>query len=193
MDPSAAPAVPLSWEVVTWGLAFFAAAGTTTLAIVGIAQHRREQKRRELEKTPNLLLAVALDAHTGSYRADLANLSPFALWIDGVYANWNSDGDARLELGASDSPPHLQDIAALQRNRTRTVLEPGQWVWLLPQVEGTASTEIVVEFYYAPTGSERHRWAWQIHGEGLAVTATRLAKVPAWFYMQQIIVRTKGG
>ena len=195
MDPSAAPAVPVSWEVVSWVLAAVAAAGTITLAAVGIGQSNREKQRQEREDTPMLLLAGVQDQkRKGGYRIDLANLSPKAIWIDGVYADWKTEGDGRLTLGPSDPLLEFEDSEPMFRFMLkRTPVKPSDWVWLRepfsPDAAGGGSesgdalhaeAEIVAAFHYAPTGARLHLRAWRIRGQGHQLEVEDI-KVPAWF------------
>ena len=164
------------------------AVGTGTLAWVGIAQSRREAVRRKREETPRLLLTGARPGWHGKpagwYRVELANLSPHLVWIDGVYADWRQDeGDGRIPFkGKGTYPNH------------RTPLAPGGWVKLVnvftedDSAEVTTEgreAEIVVEFFYALTGTRKHQCAWRIRGGAHSVMVNDLKAIPRWRVEQQ--------
>ena len=176
--------------VVSLILAGVTAWGTITLAQVGKAQNRREQKRQEREETPRLLLTGARPGRHGKpspvYRVELANLSQHHTWIDGVYADWRKAGDGRIAFDAKK----LEDLYT----RHRTPLAPGKLVTLAnaftddDYAEATTEgrdAEIVAEFYYALTGTRKHRRAWHIRGDAHAVAVEELEDLPAWFVRRQ--------
>lgn len=158
----------------------FTAWGTFTLARVGKEQNLREKKRQEREDKPHLVLTGAPDAGAiGGYRVDFANLSPHALWLDGVFADWQPRSDRRVKLRLPhedrDTPRH-----------DRASLAPGDWAGLPWPFGGErtdsekARAEIVAEFYYAPTGGETHRRAWRVHGAPHALKIKEIP-LPSWF------------
>ncbi len=168
--------VPWGQVIVSWVLAAVAAAGTGTLAWVGYEQHRRE-------KTPHLLLTGARagrGGQPGPYRAELANLSPHNLWIDGVYADWWTQGDGRIAFGTERREDRYTNH--------RTPLVPGKWVTLaqvFPADEGEQATSeerqavIAAVFHYAPTGTKLHKRAWRVRG-GLHTFEAEEIPAPAW-------------
>lgn len=176
MDPAAAPAVPLSQQIVSWALAAVTGAGTITLACVGIAQNRREKERQEREDTPSLLLTGARDGETTNYNIEIANLSSGYVWLAGVYTDWWSQGDARVRILNSDYTNH------------RTPVPPGGWVKLWdafgPQRPEERVAEVVAVFHYAPTGVTIHRRAWRIRAQGYSVESEDI-DIPAWFNEQR--------
>lgn len=164
----------------------FTAWGTSTLARVGKEQNLREQKRQEREDTPHLLLTGAPHSEIGGYRVEFVNLSPHALWLDGVYADWNAEGDRRLGLRASDRPHELTVEDQQTPLLERASVAPGDWAWLrwpfgMLDPSETARAEIVAEFYYAPTGNEVHRRAWRVHGVPHHALKIKEIPLPAWF------------
>lgn len=154
-------------------------AGTIALSVVALLQLRRDRKRETLEKTPRLLLTGAPHSDIGGYRAELANLSPHALWLNGVYADWGTQANERLGLTLPNEDRNESTL-------DRAPLVPGGWVGLrwpfgMANPDRERRAEIVAEFYYAPTGSEVHRRAWRIHGVPHHALKVMEIPLPAWF------------
>lgn len=168
-------------------LAGVTAAGTATLAWVGIAQLRREKKRPERADKPELLLIGARagrHGEPGPYTVDLVNFSGRAISLHGVHAKSyrTQRGDGRLRM---DHTSHT---------RHRAPVRPGDWATLVKPFikqpsenasESDLQTEIVAQFYYGPRETESHWRAWRIKCEGHAVDVKHVEELPRWFAERQ--------